>query len=249
MNELPETRYVKHFRDTVRHRKNLKLARVLGCSRFEAYGVTGALWDFVDEHHPAGDLSGLDAEAISDSIGASDVFDPSELVDAWVTVGLLDQDDDGNLAVHGWTDEGRSGEGHERRVALATLGAHKRHHVNRGNLTPDDCDLCRDMPELAANELPSLATAPETVPGLATTVVPELAPKSLPHERRETRNDQESLKDKRERARENANATTTAPARGYTAFVLRPFVRGEIDSGVVSDIAEIARLREAASDA
>ena len=210
MSELPPSRFVKHLRGASLHRKFQRLGRALHISRFEAYGVTAALWDWVDEHRPDGALSGLDAEGIADSIGASDRFDPDELIDAWVSVGLLDRDHDGNLSIHGWTDEGRSGADHEARVDKARKAAHQRWHVQPRSFKPETCFRCRILRDGASPAVPEGAS-----PGK-----PDV-------DAHADADDPESPREKeKEPARENgnANADATRPAPNYSAYQQRPFV-------------------------
>lgn len=215
--ELPPRRFVKLLRGAPLHRKFQRLGRVLEVSRFEAFGVTAALWDWTDENRADGDLSDLDAQDITDSIGASDRFEPDELIDAWVSVGLLDRDDDGNLWVHGWTDEGRSGADHETRVDKAQKAAHERWHVKKRTFRPDTCFRCRILLDGASSPVPEGAS-----PG--TPDVDADADADGP----------ESLIEKEgEHARENGNgnADTVRPASVYSAYDQRPFVRDEVHRG------------------
>jgi hypothetical protein len=259
MSELPPTRFVKHLRGASVHRKFQRLGRALGISRFEAYGVTGALWDWVDEHRPDGDLDRLDAEAITDSIAASDRFDPVELVAAWLEVGLLDRDETGRLRVHGWTDEGRSGSDHEVRSEKARNAAHILWHVKKKNPKPDTCRLCRSMPEGASPQMPEGASSMEDrqrtrrpttglvdarggMPEGASLRMPEASRSGMPDEDKDKdEDDQKSPKEKKQaRTRENESA----PARVYAPDdPERPFVRDEIITDEHRN-AEIARLHE-----
>ena len=137
MNEFAETRFVKLMRGAPRHRKFRRLARALGVTQFEALGITVALWDFCDECFPFGVLSGLDAEDICDALHITSI-DPDELIAALVDARLVDWLD-GDLAIHGWLKEGRSGASAKKRSALASRAAHERWHRDQPNV---DCDLC-----------------------------------------------------------------------------------------------------------
>jgi hypothetical protein len=196
--ELPPRRFVKLLRGAPLHRKFQRLGRVLEVSRFEAFGVTAALWDWTDENRPDGDLDGLDAEGLADSIAASDRFDPVKLVAAWLEVGLLDRDETGRLRVHGWTDEGRSGASHEARVEKARHASHVRWHVKTGRPNPEECAECR-------------VEAKGSMPKQAPLSVPEQASPPLPDTDRDEDGDgdgrpEESLK--RRTTRRNENAVT-----------------------------------------
>jgi hypothetical protein len=164
MSDLPQMRFVMHMRGTSMHPKFRKLGRELDMSRFEAYGVTGALWDYVDEHHPDGTLAGLDAEDVADAIRAIDRVDPDKLIAAWVSVGLLDRNESGDLAVHGWTREGRSGASYQARVEKARNASHVRWHVKTGRPNPEECAECRveakGMPKQASTSVPEQASPP-----------------------------------------------------------------------------------------
>jgi hypothetical protein len=150
MSEFAEYRFIKVMRGAPAHRKFRKLARSLGVSRFEALGVTVALWNLCDEKYPFGTLAGLDAESLADSIGI-DHIDPDDLLKALVDAGLIDNADDG-LVVHGWMDDGRSGAAAQKRSERAKKGAHARHHKDRSS---PDCDICMSD---ASEHAPSYAS-------------------------------------------------------------------------------------------
>jgi hypothetical protein len=100
-------------------------------------GITVALWNFCDERFPFGVLTGLDAEALADSIGVEHL-DPDELLEAWLDAGLVDDTEDG-FVVHGWLDEGRTGASAQKRSQQAKKAAHARHHKDKSN---PNCDFC-----------------------------------------------------------------------------------------------------------
>ena len=83
-DDFQESRFVKVLRGAANHRKFRKLARALGITRFEAFGLTAAMWDWVDATNPFGTLE-LAPQDIADSIGIEHI-DGTDLVKAWVAV-------------------------------------------------------------------------------------------------------------------------------------------------------------------
>jgi hypothetical protein len=159
-NEFAEYRFIKVMRGAPVHRKFRKLARSLEVSRFEAIGLTVALWNLCDDEYPFGVLSGLDAEALADSLGVEHL-DPDGLVEAWIDAKLID-DTDAGLVVHGWLKEGRSGASAQKRSQRAKWAAHIRHH--KDNFNPD-CDSCGvDASEHAASQSEEYEQATQRLP-------------------------------------------------------------------------------------
>jgi hypothetical protein len=139
MDEFAETRFVKVMRGAASHRKFRRMGRQLGLSRFEALGLTAALWEWTDTHKPFGALGrDFTAEDLTDSIGVEHL-DPDDLVKAWIDVGLIDEDDDG-YHVHGWMDAGRSGASALARSVKAREAAHKRWHPDRPYVGCSECN-------------------------------------------------------------------------------------------------------------
>lgn len=156
-NRLPEARFVKHQRDACRHPKFVVLARALGISPYEAYGLTGALWNWADRERGDGVLSGLTDEEVVYAVGPDTGLDPNKLVEAWVSARLLDRDPEtGELSVHNWQAEGRSGAAFAKRRKWSLRANHKRHHENDPH--PDSCEFCRD--NAAAEAADAAADAP-----------------------------------------------------------------------------------------
>ena len=142
MNELVESRFIKVMRGAPTHRKFRRHARSIGVSRFEALGVTIALWEWVDAHWPYGDIPGqMTAIDIADSLGIDDI-EPSDLLKGWIDAELIDERDD-HLSIHGWMDEHRTGASAEFRVWRAQKAAHTRHHKNARDKKPETCQFCQ----------------------------------------------------------------------------------------------------------
>jgi hypothetical protein len=138
MDEFAERRFVKVMRGAASHRKFRRMGRQLDISRFEALGLTVALWEWTDARRPLGSLGqNFTAEDLTDSIGVEHI-DPDDLVKAWIDVGLIDEDDDG-YHVHGWMDAGRTGGSAQARSEKAREAAHKRWHPDRPF---DECSEC-----------------------------------------------------------------------------------------------------------
>ena len=84
-----------------RHRKTVKLARLLGTARMAAVGHMSALWLWALDSAPEGDLSNLDPEDIA--VGAEWEGEPETFVDAAVQAEFLDRSR-GQLVIHDWHD-------------------------------------------------------------------------------------------------------------------------------------------------
>ncbi len=158
-DELP-TRFVKVLYGASRNRKFRAMARALGISRWEAFGMSVALWEWVDTNRPFGDLPPeFSSQDLADTLGI-DHIDPDDLLKAWVGTGLIDETDNG-YAIHNWMRPGRTGADAERRVKRGRWAAHERHHkYNRS----DSCEFCIESSD-AAGAVPRHAPAlPENAP-------------------------------------------------------------------------------------
>ena len=141
MDEFIEARFIKVMRGAPIHRKFRRLARTLAISRFDALGVTVALWEWVDTNWPYGDLpKHLTAIDIADSLGI-DHIDPDDLLKGWIDASLIDVDGD-TLTIHGWMDEHRTGASAEQRMWVAQKAAHIRWHEKAKDRKPDACQFC-----------------------------------------------------------------------------------------------------------
>lgn len=88
------------YRGTLSHRKNRRLANVLGIPWCYSLGILEALWHITADRAPQGDIGRLSDQDIAD-----EMFFPGDskaLIDALVTAGWLDRDDTYRLLVHDW---------------------------------------------------------------------------------------------------------------------------------------------------
>jgi hypothetical protein len=148
IDEFAENRFIKVMRGAPAHRKFRKLSRELEVSKFEALGVTVALWEWIDANRPFGKIDGFTADDLADSLGIEHI-DPDRLLAAWISVGLVDDSGDGSLSVHGWLREHRTGASAQQRSEGARRSAYTRYHKSGDhdeNPHPE-CHLC---PEVAS---------------------------------------------------------------------------------------------------
>jgi len=90
--------YVQVDQGVVTHRKTLRLARLLGESRYAVVGRLVALWAWCLDSAISGELRDVDAGILADVMGWEGK--PSKLFVALITVGFLDLDEDGVLRLH-----------------------------------------------------------------------------------------------------------------------------------------------------
>lgn len=95
--------WIESHQELGRHPKAIKLARLLGISIPQAVGHLHLLWWWAFDYAKDGELSRYDPEDIADAVlweGSA-----SDLVDALVRAGFLDQPD-GRLLIHDWEQYG-----------------------------------------------------------------------------------------------------------------------------------------------
>jgi hypothetical protein len=118
--------YVQVDQGIVTHRKTLRLARLLGESRYTVVGRLVALWCWSLDSAISGALRDVDAEILADVMGwDSACGKPADLFEALITVGYLDLDEDGVLRLHNWWKYKRE-----------NPGAHEEWRRLRPTLTP-----------------------------------------------------------------------------------------------------------------
>jgi hypothetical protein len=84
------------------HRKTLRLARLLKMDKFAVVGRLVALWLWSLDNAPSGNLFNDDIDLLADVMGwESDI---STLVDALISSGFIDIDEDGQFSIHDWQD-------------------------------------------------------------------------------------------------------------------------------------------------
>ena len=92
--------YVQVDQGAVTHRKTLRLARLLGESRYAVVGRLVALWAWCLDSAISGVLLDVDGDILADVMGWEGK--PAELLEGLLTVGFFDLDTDGRLRVHNW---------------------------------------------------------------------------------------------------------------------------------------------------
>lgn len=75
------------------HRKTLRLARLLGESRYAVVGRPGALWPWSLDGAFTGELHDVEADTLADVMGWE--RKPAELLEGLLTVGFLNRDGQG----------------------------------------------------------------------------------------------------------------------------------------------------------
>jgi hypothetical protein len=93
--------WIESHQSLLTHRKTIKLARLLDCSKFTVIGHLHALWWWALDNAPSGDLSSIDAADIAECAGWTG--DALAFVDALADSGFLDRDGE-ELYVHDWDD-------------------------------------------------------------------------------------------------------------------------------------------------
>lgn len=88
-------------RGTFKHPKTDELASRLGIPFSFAGGLLGAMWEWVAEYTPAGNVGKYPNRTIAKQIGF-DLDRADELVEAMVESGWLDRSDEHRLIVHDW---------------------------------------------------------------------------------------------------------------------------------------------------
>lgn len=152
---VTESKFVKVMHGAPLNRKFIRMGRRLGISRFEAFGLTVALWEWTDRVSPYGEFPpSMTAEDFTDSLGI-DHIDPDDLLKTWIEVGLVDSSE-GGYQVHGWMEGNRTGASAQWRIDRAERGAHKRWHVKLG-IKSSDCRFC-DMDDDASEDAPGDAS-------------------------------------------------------------------------------------------
>ncbi len=101
--------YVQVDQGLVTHRKTLRLARLLGESRYAVVGRLVALWSWCLDSALTGELRDVDADILADVMGwdascgsGGSGGKPADLFEALITAGFLDLDDHGRLRLHNW---------------------------------------------------------------------------------------------------------------------------------------------------
>lgn len=111
--------FVQVDQGVVTHRKTLRLAWLLGESRYMVVGRLVALWSRSLDSAISGELHDVDAEMLADITGWEGK--PAELYEGLIAVGFLDLDDDGALRLHNWDQ--RMGQPIQRRADHAATQA------------------------------------------------------------------------------------------------------------------------------
>jgi len=132
------------------HRKVKRLARRLGVSIAEARGYVVGIWCLCLSEAPDGDLRDFEPIDLADAACSTD--EGEELVEALVSVGLLDRSDDGLLSVHEWMDRADSYREAKRKAA--------RRRPVRSSLSGDSPGNVQDSPG-------NVQDSPGTVRGLS----------------------------------------------------------------------------------
>jgi hypothetical protein len=97
------TTYVQVDQSVTTHRKTLKLARLLGESRYCVVGRLVALWSWSLDSAVDGVLKDVDAEMLAEIMGWEGQWHkPAELYDALLTAGFTELGSDGLLRIHNW---------------------------------------------------------------------------------------------------------------------------------------------------
>lgn len=94
-------------RGTARHIKLLNLASELKIETYAAVGLACCLWDWVGESCPNGSIGKTDDAIIAQIVGWRK--SPAKLIDALVTVGLVDRHPVHRLIVHDWSTHSEDG--------------------------------------------------------------------------------------------------------------------------------------------
>ncbi len=93
-------------REALRHPKTYDLAARLGVRKRDVLGILTLLWDFTADAAPSGDIGKWSNGAIARACDWDD--DPDTFVDALVSAGWLDEDEDHRLIVHDWPDHAQN---------------------------------------------------------------------------------------------------------------------------------------------
>lgn len=97
--------YVPIYQSVLTHRKTLKLARLLDLDKFSVVGRLIALWTWsMDNAGADGSLADIEPDILADVM--SYAGKPSELVEALLTAGFLELDEDSHWRIHDWEQYG-----------------------------------------------------------------------------------------------------------------------------------------------
>jgi hypothetical protein len=139
------------FRD---HRKRKKLQLRLGAEGVLAFID---LMLMVAETRPEGVLHGMDAEDIA--LDANWQDDPHEFVQILVSIGLLDEDENGVLSIHGWAEHNAYAAHAEERSAKAKKAAQA-----RWGKAKKCSEHATSMPQAHCSNAPSPSPSPSPSP-------------------------------------------------------------------------------------
>lgn len=94
--------YVQVCQSVVTHRKTLRLARLLNMDRYAVVGRLVAFWSWSLDNAPKGCLKEIEPDILADVLDYDGK--PAELIEALLTAGFLDLDDQGHWWIHGWDE-------------------------------------------------------------------------------------------------------------------------------------------------
>jgi hypothetical protein len=113
--------YVQVDQSVTTHRKTLKLARLLGESRYSVVGRLVALWSWSLDSAVSGVLKDVDADMLAEIMGwQGQLHKPAELYDALLEAGFTELDERGRLCIHNWYE--RMGQYVEQRGQASANG-------------------------------------------------------------------------------------------------------------------------------
>src|SRR5260221_11352973 len=120
--------YIESHQTLGRHPKTRKLTRLLGVNVPQAVGHLHLLWHWALDYAEDGSLARYESPDIAEAVMWEG--EPRKFIDAMISAGFLDVDEDGNLHIHDWLDySGRLIE--KRRENAARMRTSRATHVQR----------------------------------------------------------------------------------------------------------------------